>query len=51
MSLESVFSVISGWAVLGERFTIQEGIGCILMFTAVILAQIDFKHRDIIKKN
>ena len=51
MSLESVFSVISGWAVLGERFTIQEGIGCILMFTAVILAQIDFKHRDIIKKD
>ena len=51
MSLESVFSVISGWAVLGERFTIQEGIGCILMFTAVILAQIDFEHRDIIKKN
>lgn len=42
MSLESVFSVISGWAVLGERFTLQEGIGCILMFTAVILAQIDF---------
>lgn len=50
MSLESVFSVISGWAVLGERFTIQEGIGCVLMFTAVILAQIDFEHRDIIKK-
>ena len=44
MSLESVFSVISGWAVLGERFTLQEGIGCILMFTAVILAQIDFKR-------
>ena len=41
MSLESVFSVISGWAVLGERFTLQEGIGCVLMFTAVILAQID----------
>ena len=51
MSLESVFSVISGWAVLGERFTIQEGIGCILMFTAIILAQIDFEHRDIIKKD
>ena len=44
MSLESVFSVISGWAVLGERFTLQEGIGCVLMFTAVILAQIDFKR-------
>lgn len=39
MSLESVFSVISGWVMLNERFTLQEGIGCILMFTAVILAQ------------
>ena len=39
MSLESVFSVISGWVMLNERFTLQEGIGCVLMFTAVILAQ------------
>ena len=45
MSLESVFSVISGWVMLGERFTIQEGIGCVLMFTAVILAQIKIRRR------
>ena len=45
MSLESVFSVISGWAVLGERFTLQEGIGCVLMFTAVILAQVKIRRR------
>lgn len=41
MSLESVFAVISGWIVLGERLTFQEAIGCILMFGAVILAQIN----------
>ena len=45
MSLESVFSVISGWAVLGERFTLQEEIGCVLMFTAVILAQVNIRRR------
>ncbi len=42
MSLESVFAVISGWIVLGERLTLQEAIGCALMFIAVILAQINF---------
>lgn len=40
MSLESVFAVLGGWAVLNEHLSLQEGIGCILMFTAVILAQI-----------
>lgn len=40
MSLESVFAVLSGWLVLGERLTLQEGFGCVLMFTAVILAQL-----------
>jgi drug/metabolite transporter (DMT)-like permease len=45
MSLESVFSVISGWVMLGERFTLQEAIGCVLMFTAVILAQVNIKRK------
>ncbi len=40
MSLESVFAVLGGWVVLNERLTLQEGIGCALMFSAVILAQI-----------
>ena len=40
MSLESVFAVISGWIILGEHLTIREAVGCTLMFTAVILAQL-----------
>lgn len=40
MSLESVFAVLGGWAVLNERLTLQEGLGCILMFGAVVLAQV-----------
>ncbi len=40
MSLESVFAVLSGWIVLGERFSAQEAIGCILMAVAIVLAQV-----------
>lgn len=39
MSLESVFAALSG-AVFGERLTGRETLGCILVFSAVILAQI-----------
>lgn len=40
MSMESVISVISGWLVLGQTLTVTEGIGCALMFAAIILAQV-----------
>ncbi len=42
MSLESVFAVLSGWLVLGEALSIKELIGCLLVFVAVILAQVRF---------
>ena len=40
MSLESVFAVIFGAMILGETMSQYEIIGCILMFIAVILAQL-----------
>ena len=40
MCMESVFAVLTGAVVLGERMTAREGIGSVLMFTAVILAQL-----------
>ena len=40
MSLESVFAAVSGWLVLGEAFSLREKIGCVLVFAAVILAQL-----------
>lgn len=40
LSLESCISVLAGWAVLGETLTAREAFGCILMFGAIILAQI-----------
>lgn len=43
MSLESVFAVLTGWVILGERLTIREFLGCALMFAAIILAQLPEK--------
>lgn len=42
MSLESVFAALAGWVILGEYLSLKELLGCALVFTAVILAQIDF---------
>lgn len=41
MSLESVFAVLAGWVVLGERLSTQEALGCIIMAVAIVLAQIN----------
>ena len=40
MSLESVFAALSGWLVLGETLSNRELAGCLLVFIAVILAQV-----------
>lgn len=39
LSMESVFSAVSGALVLGERFTGRELSGCVLIFAAVLLGQ------------
>lgn len=47
MSLESVFAVLFGWMLLKQSLTAWETIGCILMFTAVILSQLpDIQKRS-----
>ncbi len=43
MSLESVFSVLTGWVVLHESLSTRELFGCVLIFIAVILAQLPEK--------
>lgn len=40
MSLESVFSALAGWALLGQTLSVRELAGCALVFGAVILAQL-----------
>ena len=43
MSLESVFAVISGMLILSESHSVFEYIGCVLVFGAVIIAQLPSK--------
>lgn len=43
LSLESCFSVLAGWIVLGEKLSLRESAGCLLMFAAIILAQLPEK--------
>ena len=43
LSLESVFSVIAGALILGDRLSGREYLGCMLMFFAVVLAQVPLK--------
>lgn len=40
LSLESVISVLAGWVILQETLTGRQIVGCILVFGAVILAQL-----------
>lgn len=42
LSLESVFSVLAGAVLLGDRLSGREYAGCVLMFIAVLLAQLPF---------
>ena len=46
-SLESVFSVIAGAVLQGDRMSAREYLGCLLMLAAVVLAQLpDFKRKN-----
>ena len=40
LSLESVFSLLSGWIILGQSLSLRELFGCLLVFAAIILAQL-----------
>ena len=40
MCLEAVFALLTGAVLLDEKMTVRETVGCILMFTAVIMAQL-----------
>lgn len=46
LSLESCFSVLAGWMILGERLSVRESAGCVLMFAAIILAQLPDKKTE-----
>lgn len=43
LSLESSISVLAGWILLGQSLGLREAAGCILMFAAILLAQLPVK--------
>ena len=44
LSLESCISVLAGWLLLGQSMSLREIIGCVIMFGAIILAQLPQKE-------
>lgn len=51
MSLESVFAVLAGIVVLGQIPSFKEGLGCALMFGAIVLAQLPERAGNTATKN
>ncbi len=45
MCLESVFSALGGWLLLHQSLSLREVFGCVLIFAAVVLAQLPLEAR------
>lgn len=46
MSLESVFSVLAGWIVLGDMLGARELVGCAVIFVALVIAELKFNKKE-----
>ncbi len=51
LSLESVFAVLFGVLLIGESLTLYEGIGCVVIFIAVIISQLPSKEERLQRKS
>ena len=45
MSLESAIALFGGIIILGEESTAKELAGCLLVFIAVFIAQLELPHK------
>lgn len=45
LSLESVISMLAGWLLLGQALSGRELLGCVIVFAAIILAQLPDKKK------
>ena len=45
MCLESVVAVLAGWMILGEEMSVREILGCLLMFVAIVVAQLPMPEK------
>lgn len=51
MCLESVFSALGGWLLLGQNLSMRESAGCALIFAAVVLSQLPLAELHRCKKS
>ncbi len=45
LCLESVVSALAGWLILKEALTVRELLGCVLMFMAIVMAQVPLPRK------
>lgn len=45
LCLESVVSALAGWLILNEALSFRELLGCVLMFVAIVLAQVPMPEK------
>jgi len=45
LSLESVFAAFFGWWLIGETLVLLAIVGCVLIFLAVIIAEVLSEHQ------
>ena len=43
LSLESVFAVLFGWLILHQALSARELLGCLVIFSAIVIAQLPSK--------
>ena len=51
MSFESAFCVLGGWLLLGERLSTRQICGCVLVFAAILLAELGEALRAAVTKS
>ena len=49
LSLESVFALLAGMLLLKEQISVQEAIGCIIMFSAILFSQLPSREKTTIE--
>ena len=50
MSMESVFAVLTAWIIMGQSMSGREIIGCVVMFVAIVVAQLPSAERSVAEK-
>ena len=45
LCLESVVAMLGGWLILGEKLSSRQTLGCVLMFGAIVMAQLPIANK------